>query len=97
MQNYKFKVEFTTKLNNSNSNYNLDIYFITGLIEAEGSFSIMKFKDKRIKYDINIGLKFKISMLANETQLLKMVKSFFCCEYIYKLIRNILVKYLKFW
>ena len=71
MQNKKFKVEFTTKLNKLNSN--LDIYSITGLIEAEGSFSIMKFKNKKIKYNIDIGLRFEISMLANETQLLNMI------------------------
>jgi hypothetical protein len=56
MQNNKFKVEFNTKLNKSNSN--LYTYSITGLIEAEGSFSIMKLKDKRTKYDINVGLRF---------------------------------------
>jgi hypothetical protein len=81
MQNNEFRVEFPTKLNKSN--FNLDPYFITGLIEAEGSFSIMKFKNKRAKYDINIGLRFKISMLANETPLLNMVKSFFGCGNIF--------------
>lgn len=58
---------------------NLDPYFITGLTEAEGSFSIIKIKDKRAKYDTNVHLRFKITMLTNETELLTMVKSFFKC------------------
>ena len=57
----------------------MDPYFITGLTEAEGSFSVMKFKDKRAKFDIYVGLRFKITMLSNETELLNMVKSFFDC------------------
>lgn len=47
-------------------NFNLNPYFIIGLIEAEGSFSIVKYKYKKAKYDINVGLRFKIVMLANE-------------------------------
>ena len=58
---------------------NVDPYFITGLTEAEGSFSIIKVKDKRAKYDTNVHLRFKITMLTNETELLTMVKSFFKC------------------
>jgi hypothetical protein len=57
--------------------------FITGLVESEGSFSITKHKDNRAKYAITIGLRFKITMLSNETDLLKMVKSFFNCGSIY--------------
>lgn len=64
-------------------NLKLDPYFITGLIEAEGSFSITKHKDKRSRHDITIGLRFKITMLVNETQLLYMVKSFFNCGNIF--------------
>ncbi len=103
MQNNKLKIKFNIKLNKSNSN--LYPYSITGLIEAEGSFSIMKLKNNRTKYDVNVGLRFEISMLANETQLLNMVKSFFCCSnifikyinYIIQFLWKILVKYLKFW
>jgi len=103
MQNNKLKIKFNIKLNKSNSN--LYPYSITGLIEAEGSFSTMKLKNNRTKYDVNVGLRFEISMLANETQLLNMVKSFFCCSnifikyinYIIQFLWKILVKYLKFW
>ncbi len=87
MQNNKLKIKFNIKLNKSNSN--LYPYSITGLIEAEGSFSIMKLKNNRTKYDVNVGLRFEISMLANETQLLNMVKSFFCCS-------NIFIKYINY-
>ena len=61
---------------------NLSPYFITGLTEAEGSFSIVKHKDKRAKYNTNISLSFRITMLSNEAELLNMVKSFFGCGYI---------------
>lgn len=64
-------------------NLNLDPQFVTGLTEAEGSFSIFKYNDKRAKYDINVGLRFKLKMLTNETELLNMIKSFFKCGKIY--------------
>jgi hypothetical protein len=41
--------------------------FVTGLTEAEGCFSVTKLKDPRAKFNMNIGLRFKITMLANET------------------------------
>lgn len=55
--------------------------FITGLTEAEGCFSIIKNKDDRIISEIKltIRLRFRITMLANEIELLNMVKSFFNC------------------
>jgi hypothetical protein len=75
MQNNILKIEsFYNK-----AYLNMDPYFITGLTEAEGSFSIIKIKDKRAKYNTNVHLRFKITMLTNETELLTMVKSFFKC------------------
>jgi hypothetical protein len=65
------------KLNNNNLKLNPD--FITGLTEAEGSFSIVKHKDNRAKFDIHISLRFKITMLSNAIDLLNMIKSFFDC------------------
>lgn len=53
--------------------------FVTGLTEAEGSFSITKHKDGRAKYKVNIGLRFKLTMLSNEIELLQDVKLFFYC------------------
>ena len=66
-------------IKSNKSSLKMDPYFITGLTEAEGSFSIMKIKDKRAKFNINVGLRFKITMLVNETELINMVKSFFGC------------------
>jgi len=60
-------------------NFNLDPYFITGLTDSEGSFSISIRKDHRAKFNRNAGLRYKITMLRNELELLKMVKSFFGC------------------
>jgi len=76
MYNNELKIE-SSKFNKSC--YKMDPNFITGLTEAEGSFSIIKVKDKRAKFDINVGLRFKITMLVNETELINMVKSFFDC------------------
>jgi hypothetical protein len=81
MQNNGFKIELPVKLNEPDSS--LDPYFITGLTEAEGSFSIIKIKDKRAKYDINVSLRFKITMMTNETSLLYKIKSFFECGNIF--------------
>jgi len=57
----------------------LNPHFITGLTDAEGSFSITKHKNNRAKYKINIGLSFRISMLNNEIELFSKVKDFFGC------------------
>lgn len=53
--------------------------FVTGLVEAEGSFSITKHKDNRARQKMTIGLRFEISMLSNEIDLLFLVKDFFGC------------------
>ena len=55
----------------------LDPYFVTGLTEAEGSFSITKHRDARAKFGMTISLRFKITMLVNEIALLKKVQVFF--------------------
>lgn len=60
----------------------LDPYFVTGLVEAEGSFSIMKYKNNKAKHNINIGLRFKLTMLSNEIELLKELKLFFNCGFV---------------
>jgi len=62
---------------NKNHLDSLDPEYVTGLTEAEGSFSITKHKDNRAKFGMTIGLRFKITMLANETDLLLKVQSFF--------------------
>lgn len=61
----------------------LDPYFVTGLTEAEGSFSIRKNKDSRAKDGLTLGLRFKITMLSNELTLLNQVHSYFGVGKIY--------------
>lgn len=63
----------------NNSNLKLDPNFIIGLTESEGSFSVFLHKDKRAKFKVNVSLRYKITMLENETKLLEMVKYFFNC------------------
>lgn len=60
-----------------NHTENLDPYFVTGLTEAEGCFSITKHKDPRAKFGLVVGLRFKITMLVNEAELIEKVRSFF--------------------
>ena len=62
-----------------NKQTELNPNFVTGLTDAEGSFSITKHKDNRAKHKISIGLSFRISMLSNEIELLHKVKDFFGC------------------
>ena len=76
---HKNEINIESHINLNKPSINIDPYFITGLTDAEGSFSIMKHKDIRAKYGINIGLRFKITMLVNETELLNMIKPFFKC------------------
>jgi len=71
----------------------LDPYFVTGLTEAEGSFSCEacqlrrheKIKIIELKMDASrtIGLRFKITMLSNELTLLNQVQSYFGIGKIY--------------
>lgn len=61
----------------ASSELKLDPNFVTGLTEAEGSFSIVKNHDVRAKYGMTVSLRFKITMLVNETILLKKVQAFF--------------------
>jgi hypothetical protein len=72
----------------SQSNFSLDPNFITGLTESEGFFLIIKYKDNRAIFKITVGLRFKITMLSNETGLLKMIKSYFGCGYLLILISS---------
>lgn len=57
--------------------------FVTGLTDAEGCFSVVIRKDSRAKFKKNVGLRFQIKMLKNETELLKMVRLFFGCGVLY--------------
>jgi len=65
--------------NTKNDNVILNPYFITGLTDAEGCFLILAPKNDKTKFKVYFSLKYKISMLTNEVELLKMVKSFFGC------------------
>lgn len=60
----------------------LNPYFVTGLTDADGSFSITKHKDNRAKHNMTIGLRFRITMLSNEIELLNMVKDFYSCGHL---------------
>jgi hypothetical protein len=64
---------------NDNNNTKLNPDFVTGLTDAEGCFLILAPKNYKSKFKVYFSLKYKISMLDNEVELLKMVKSFFNC------------------
>jgi hypothetical protein len=65
------------KENDNNTKLNPD--FVTGLTDAEGCFLILAPKNDKSKFKVYFSLKYKISMLDNEVELLKLVKSFFNC------------------
>ena len=71
--------------NECGNKYNTELNpdFVTGLTDAEGCFSVCLRKDDRAKFKRNVGLRFQIRMLQNETELLKMVKLFFGCGVLY--------------
>jgi hypothetical protein len=70
--------------NEGGNNYKvvLNPYFVTGLTDAEGCFSVIR-KINKVKFKNNVGLRFQIQMLENETELLNMVKLFFGCGVLY--------------
>lgn len=63
----------------NNKNNILNPNFVTGLTDAEGCFLILSPKNNKTNSKVYFSLKYKISMLNNEVELLKMVKSFFDC------------------
>jgi hypothetical protein len=71
--------ECDNNLSKNKSNMPLEPDFVTGLTDAEGCFLILAPKIDKIKFKVYFSLKYKISMLNNEVELLKMVKSFFGC------------------
>lgn len=68
----------------NNNNIKLDPNFVTGLTEAEGSFSILKSKNIKAKFKYNFSLRFKLTMLKNEIELINYIKSYFGCGLIYQ-------------
>jgi len=68
--------------NNNNESTKLDPYFVTGLTEAEGCFSIIKNRDSRAKFGMTVMLRFKITMLVNELPLINAIHSFFGVGYV---------------
>lgn len=74
MNNYEFDNNFNILLNPD---------FVTGLTDAEGCFSVVIRNNNKAKFKKNVGLRFQIQMLQNETELLKMVKFFFGCGVLY--------------
>lgn len=66
-------------LPNNKNNAILNPSFVTGLTDAEGCFLISVKKDNKAKFKVYFSLKYKISMLNNEVELLNMVKCFFGC------------------
>ena len=81
MQNKELNI-FVKDKNNVYTDIHPD--FVTGLFEAEGSFSITKKMDNKSKHGISLGLRFKLTMLENESSLLEAIKLFFKCGNMFK-------------
>lgn len=64
---------------NNNNNSKLNSNFVTGLTDGQGCFLLLAPKNYKSKFKVYFILKYKISILKNEVELLKMVKSFFNC------------------
>lgn len=81
-----FKKEFSNlKTKEYLYDYSLPLnpWFVTGLTEAEGSFSILKHTDKRALYSMGISMRFKIA-IKKEYTLMKQLANFFNCGVIYE-------------
>jgi hypothetical protein len=72
MNNHNLEVTLS-RLNTKQVNLNPS--FVTGLIEAEGYFSITKHKDDRAKYKFSVILRFKLTMLSNMILILQLTLS----------------------
>jgi hypothetical protein len=69
-------------------------YFITGLSEADSSFSITFHKDKKSKLGYSIGLRFKICLLEKDRTLLELIKAYFKCGSITNVEKNGVINYI---
>jgi hypothetical protein len=71
-------------LTTSTQNLYLDPWFITGLIDGEGSFMVKIVKNKELKVGWRILLNFQISLHGKDIVLLEKVKSYFKVGHIHK-------------
>nr|YP_025903.1 intronic ORF at intron 1 of cob [Moniliophthora perniciosa]AAQ74275.1 intronic ORF at intron 1 of cob [Moniliophthora perniciosa] len=55
----------------------LNPWFVTGLVDAEGSFSFSISKDNNLRFGWRISPLFNITMSIRDSSLLKEIKSFF--------------------
>lgn len=59
--------------------FDIHPWFITGLIEGEGCFSISFSLRKKIKLGIEVRPSFSISLNRRDLELIKTVHQYFCC------------------
>jgi LAGLIDADG endonuclease len=55
----------------------LDPYFITGFTDAEGSFTVTIYPDKKMKNGIRVLAEFKIGLNEQDLDLLKLIQNYF--------------------
>jgi len=67
-----------------NNNNKLNSYFLTGLVDAEGSFGIYLTKYNKLKAGYSIQPNFQITLHKNDYALLEMIKLYFNVGSIYK-------------
>jgi hypothetical protein len=67
----------TTYVNKLEANSNLDPWFITGLVDAEGSFMLGFFKSDSYKMGYQIQAIFKMALHSKDLDLLSQVQKFF--------------------
>ena len=56
----------------------LDPNWVTGFVDAEGSFSVLVYKTSKLKIGWETQLSFNITLHTKDLNLLIQIKSFFC-------------------
>lgn len=91
----KNNISFIPTISYNNRNFTkISPYFITGLSEADSSFSITFHKDKRSKLGYSTGLRFKICLLEKDKILLELIKIYFNCGSITNVDKNGVINYI---
>lgn len=78
---------------NSYSNSNLNSWFISGLVDGEGSFMIKFIPNTKFKLGYQVQAAFNLTMHIRDTELLSLIKDFFGVGSICKNLKHNSVDY----
>lgn len=71
------KLDGSSCVSSNDEQFKLDPWFVTGFVDAEGSFSITVIKDPRYKAGFRVEALFSISLHKKDVRVLELIQAFF--------------------